>query len=143
MTFVLVACLTAIAPARPKQYQALVQNSPRTGTHSPRGARSSGVRSLPAFLKRKGMCYNPRTAICPLICPTNQSTYVALIQTVYRALLTSAVSGIGHRMHTPKKKAETPRQLASCVLLELVSADTDEGCVYQCVQKRCRMCFAT
>ena len=30
-------------------------------------------------------------------------TYVALIQTVYRALLTSAVSGIGHRIHTPKK----------------------------------------
>ena len=31
-------------------------------------------------------------------------TYVMLIQTVYRALLTSAVSGIGHRIHTPNKK---------------------------------------
>ena len=30
-------------------------------------------------------------------------THVTLIQTVYRALLTSAVSGIGHRIHTPKK----------------------------------------
>ena len=30
-------------------------------------------------------------------------TYVTLIQTVYRALLTSAVSGTGHRIHTPKK----------------------------------------
>ena len=32
-------------------------------------------------------------------------TYVTLIQTVYRALLASAVSGIGHRIHTPKKMA--------------------------------------
>ena len=30
-------------------------------------------------------------------------TYVMLIQTVYRTLLTSAVSEIGHRIHTPKK----------------------------------------
>ena len=28
-----------------------------------------------------------------------------LIPTVYRALLTSAVSGIGHRIHTTKKKS--------------------------------------
>ena len=27
----------------------------------------------------------------------------ALIQTIYRALLTSAVSGVGHRIHTLKK----------------------------------------
>ena len=37
-------------------------------------------------------------------------TYVTLVQTVYRALLTSAVSGIGHRIHTPKKTFAEWRQ---------------------------------
>ena len=38
-------------------------------------------------------------------------TYVTLIQTVYRAMLTSAVLGIGHQIHTPKK-------IAACCYME-------------------------
>ena len=48
----------------------------------------------------------PAHAIC--CCPTAVRsilfhTYVTLIQTIYRALLTSAVSGIGHRILTLRK----------------------------------------
>ena len=45
-----------------------------------------------------------------IICPTAVRsilfhTCFALMQTIYRALLTSAVSGIAHRIHPPKKTA--------------------------------------
>ena len=56
---------------------------------------------------------------------------VTLIQTVYPALLTSAVSGIGHRIHTPKKKVILENvYLRSHLTMEQASQKPGKCCMH-------------